>query len=87
MIYNLFREGRLRLPSLVNIQPAVFKLIAEPIELELELIYLSGRVMAFRPFLPLNQSDTCTNSNKIDTKAENCWDVIVLYEMHKKTQK
>ena len=26
--------------------------------LELELIYLSGRVKAFRPFLPLNQSDT-----------------------------
>ena len=33
--------------------------------LELELIYLSGRVKAFRPFLPLNQSDTCTNNNKI----------------------
>ena len=35
------------------------------LELELELIYLSGRVKAFRPFLPLNQSDTCTNNNKI----------------------
>ena len=34
------------------------------VELELELIYLSGRVKAFRPFLPLNQSDTCTNNNK-----------------------
>ena len=39
--------------------------LVDSVSVELELIYLSGRVKAFRHFLPLNQSDTCTNNNKI----------------------
>ena len=43
----------------------VIKSAGEIAKKVLELIYLSGKVKTFRPFLPLNQSDTCTNNNKI----------------------
>ena len=38
------------------------------INLELELIYLSGRVKAFRPFHPLNQNKTFTINTIKETK-------------------